>query len=125
MIVDDEAMIAGLLTSFIMNAKIDAHMQICTSLPQAIAALKRDGPFDLVITDFSIPSGNEGAEITQAAKALYLNIPVIVMSGGMLSREREIHDLCNADAYVAKPFQMGEIVEPIKRLLDLPVTTMA
>lgn len=125
LIVDDQADIASLLTSVIMRAKIDAKMIICTSLHGAIAALKKDGPFDLVITDFNIPAGNEGAQVTQTAKALYDGIPVIVMSGKMESHGDEIHQLCRADAYLAKPFQMGEIVKATKRLLGLPVPDKA
>jgi CheY-like chemotaxis protein len=122
LVVDDEPGLAILIASILKRALGNNGEAIAsTNLSEAMSILKNQGPFDLVITDFNIPSGSEGAQITQAAKALYANIPVIVMSGRMEAQRQQIHELCNANEYVAKTIlDWNEFVGTVKHLLQLP-----
>jgi DNA-binding NtrC family response regulator len=122
LIVDDELGIGELLMDIISSSGIEADLRICRTCSDALVALREKIPFDLVITDFSIPHGHEGALITQAAKDLNADIPVIVMSGMMEVSRQEIHELCNANEYVAKPFtDFDALTDMIKNLLGLSV----
>jgi CheY-like chemotaxis protein len=118
LIVEDEPGLGDLIARFIKLKGVRANTTVCTKASDAHAEL-RNKRFDLVITDFNVPTGSEGAEITQAAKALY-NIPVIVMSARMEASQQQIHELCNADGYLAKPIMdWSGPIAMIKRLLHL------
>lgn len=64
---------------------------------------------DLIITDFQMPKMN-GIELARHVKRAAPGIKVIVMSGcsdvGILS---ELVDAVGADAFIKKPFSIGEL----------------
>ena len=66
--------------------------------------------FDLLVTGIEMPFV-DGMALTSAVKDVYPNLPVIIMSG---SPEQEGH---RADAFIAKPFDIKELVRIIRQLL--------
>jgi len=72
--------------------------------------------FDLVITDLAMP-GLSGEAVLRAAKALAPAIPVVIITARASEREEATLRLLGADEILLKPFQMGDLVSIVERLL--------
>jgi len=69
---------------------------------------------DLIITDFSMPGGMNGAELTKIAKREKPGMPVIIMTGTPL----EIPSDHLADQVIEKPFKFEQLREAVANLLQ-------
>ena len=74
-----------------------------------------DGRPDLVLSDVMMPV-MDGAELCQAlaADARYGSIPVVPMSA---AGERAARKRCSYAAFVAKPFNLLDILDTVERVL--------
>jgi two-component system response regulator HydG len=72
--------------------------------------------FDLIITDLAMP-GIDGVQFMTEARKVFPDIPVIVMTGYSERCTPEEALRLGAFAYVAKPFNIPEIVSTIERAL--------
>jgi DNA-binding response OmpR family regulator len=81
-------------------------------------------PFDLVITDLIMP-GKEGIETILDLRENHPNVRILVISGGLsfagrsVDREGPLQDAeaLGADASLAKPFNVKEMIETVEDLL--------
>ncbi len=83
---------------------------------QLIERLAHEGPFDLIITDISMP-WMSGLQAMYSARTVGLGTPVIVMTA--LSEERipaQVVRLQNA-TLLRKPFELAELERIVTRLL--------
>ena len=78
--------------------------------------------FDLIITDLAMP-GIDGVQFMTAAKQVFPDIPIVVMTGYSERCTPEEALRLGAFAYVAKPFNIPEVVSTIERALRRPATT--
>ena len=78
LMVDDDALIA--MSSVDMLEDLGHIVTEANSGAAALTLLKREEPFDMMITDYSMP-GMNGAELGKAARELYPNLPILVASG--------------------------------------------
>ena len=78
--------------------------------------------FDLIITDLAMP-GIDGVQFMTEARKVFPDIPVIVMTGYSERCTPEEALRLGAFAYVAKPFNIPEIVSTIERALRPPPIT--
>jgi CheY-like chemotaxis protein len=78
-------------------------------------------PADLLITDIFMP-GQDGIETLRASKMRFPQTRVIVMSaGGGTSRELDYLSaarLIGANATLHKPFELNELLDTVRRLLQ-------
>jgi len=78
--------------------------------------------FDLIITDLAMPA-IDGVQFMAAAKKIFPDIPVIVMTGYSERCTPEEALRLGAFAYVPKPFNIPEVISTIERALrPAPVT---
>lgn len=68
---------------------------------------------DILITDFNMPPGMNGAELAKIAKRQKPDMPVIIMTGD----PRNIPADHLADQVVEKPFEIGKLKKIINDLL--------
>ena len=82
---------------------------------EAIGCLGAD-PYDLVLTDVVMP-GTDGFDLLRRVKSLWPGVKVIVLTG--FARRQNIADflLYGADEYIAKPFQVHELLASVDRVL--------
>jgi CheY-like chemotaxis protein len=82
-------------------------------LLQRIAA---EGPFDLLITDISMP-WMTGLQVAQCARTAGLDTPVLVMTGMQIDA-RDIDSLGVHSALLRKPFGIKQLEAACRKLLS-------
>ena len=109
LVVDDENGIRSMLGEFMSIFGYDPI--ICEDGEHAIPNI---GKADLIITDFNMPPGMNGTELTKIAKREKPGMPVIIMTG----TPWDIPVDHWADAVVEKPFQIEQMKKVIANLLQ-------
>lgn len=116
LIVDDQYGIRILLNEVLQKEGYDTY-QAANGL-QALEIVQENVP-DLILLDMKIP-GMDGIEILKRVKALYPDMKVIIMTAyGELDMIQEAMDL-GAITHFAKPFDIVDIREAVKKYLALP-----
>lgn len=117
LIVDDQYGIRILLNEVLQKEGYDTY-QAANGL-QALEIVQENVP-DLILLDMKIP-GMDGIEILKRVKALYPDMKVIIMTAyGELDMIQEAMDL-GAMTHFAKPFDIVEIREAVKKYLTQTV----
>ena len=85
---------------------------------QAIEIFKENVSVDLVLMDIKLPVIN-GLEAIREIKKIRNNIPIIIQSAYILSKERK--SILNSDRidYLSKPFNKTELLDKINNYLPL------
>jgi two-component system, sensor histidine kinase and response regulator len=94
---------------------------------EAVSAYEK-GRFDVILMDVQMPEMN-GFEATmlirQQEEESHQHIPIIAMTARAMKEDREECLRAGMDAYVSKPFQIGELVEIVQSLVAAPVAQEA
>jgi CheY-like chemotaxis protein len=89
--------------------------------PRSALKLFQEEPdaFDLVLTDLAMP-GMTGSELAKAVQSLRPDVPIILLTGWIESRQREqlLHD--GIRAVLAKPASLGDLATAIASSLRQP-----
>jgi DNA-binding NtrC family response regulator len=72
--------------------------------------------FDLIITDLAMP-GIDGVQFMAAAKKVFPDVPVIVMTGYSERCTPQEAIRLGAFAYIPKPFNIPEVINTVERAL--------
>lgn len=110
---DDEDILMG-----IQYALVDAGFEVSTSLKaKQIETLINSFKPDLIVLDVLL-SGSDGREICRALKQQpeYAQIPVMLISA-QSHMDLEAHR-CGADAFLAKPFDLDQLLTESKKLIS-------
>jgi len=86
------------------------------SVSDFIRGGKGGGP-DLFLLDVMLPDGN-GVDVCSMLKSdnLTQNIPVLMMSAN--SSELEVANSCKAHGFVAKPFDIYDLISKVAKVLE-------
>ena len=116
LIVDDEQLVRDLLDRVLRRS---GHEVVATSTADEAIVLLAQSAFDLLVTDVVMP-GMDGFDLLRRVKNAHPDIRVIVLTGH--AREQIISDflLHGADDYLAKPFQVHELIGAVDRVLGAP-----
>jgi len=114
LLIDDEALVRHALAA--MLERLGMH---CVAVEDGVRALElmEDEPFDLVLTDLSMPIVS-GAAVVAAVKERHPRVKVVLATGysddarGMSARQQ-------ADAFLSKPFGIDELARVLADLLGL------
>lgn len=79
LIADDHGLVRAALANYLREATGD-HITEASTLDEALAIIAREGPFDLVLLDFTMPGMSMPSGLTQAIRANAPN-PVAILSG--------------------------------------------
>ncbi len=77
---------------------------------EAMRAVQNDPP-SVVVLDVQMP-GVDGPAFARALRLSLRRVPLVILTAGDPRREA---DRCNAEAYLAKPFDPRELVELVRR----------
>jgi DNA-binding response OmpR family regulator len=119
LVIDDELELLRQMAAALVSAGY--RVQVA---PDGQAGLARflEFPTDLVITDIVMPN-REGIETIMALKKADHTAKVIAMTGGYRVGPKDFLHLAQhagADAGIAKPFRLGDLVELAGRVLASP-----
>lgn len=113
LIVDDEPILAEMLKEGLKT--FDHACRTASSGSTALELLKTE-TFDLMLTDIIMP-GMDGFVLTHAAKNLYPDLAVIVMTGFAQEETLERAIAAGATDFIKKPFTIGELLVRIDRIV--------
>ncbi|GBE13521.1 MAG TPA: response regulator [Desulfobacteraceae bacterium] len=119
LIVDDDEQIRALLQEVMEWAGFDVAV---AENGRVAMRLQEQRPADLVITDLIMPE-QEGLETITSLKRIYKDIKIIAISGGgRIGPEAYLPAALElgADRIFSKPFDVQEIVDAVKALLEMP-----
>jgi CheY-like chemotaxis protein len=102
---------------------IHEYMETCgftvettTESTDALRLIAANG-YDVIISDIHMPV-IDGLELMGLIKNRYPDLPVVLITGYSISEARKIAMEKGADAFVAKPFHMKEILDVVTDILN-------
>jgi two-component system, OmpR family, response regulator len=109
---DDDALRAQLVAAlsdagFVVDAVADGN---------EAAFLGATAPLDAVVLDLGLP-GRDGLSILREWRAAGISLPVVVLTARGLWQERVFGIDAGADDYLAKPFEMVELIARLRAVL--------
>lgn len=117
LVVDDDPMVRTLASELLRRC--GARVVAAGSVPEAMACLEGTA-VDVLVSDIQMP-GQSGrdliAMVRNSPRAELNSIPAVAMSG--VSDPDSERDALQAgfDAFIAKPFRMAALLEPVCKLL--------
>ena len=114
LLVDDDPDVRLLTRTFLehegysvfSSGDAERAVQIFRSVPQ----------IDLLVTDLYMP-GRSGMELGLELKALRKELPVLLISGGILEDEQAAKMKEDGWSFLAKPFRLPELLATVHRIL--------
>ncbi len=114
LLVDDDPDVRSLTRTFLehegygvfSSGDAERAAQIYRSVPQ----------IDLVVTDLYMP-GRSGMELARELKAIRREVPVLLISGGVLEDGQEAGLREEGWSFLAKPFRLPELLSAVHRIL--------
>jgi CheY-like chemotaxis protein len=111
---DDTQLLSAVVEAF---AHLGADVTRATSGAELIDALAAEGPFDLVVTDVSMPWMN-GLRAIRTARAAGIGTAVILMTAMRdKSLEREVRALGRNAMLLRKPFALADLESAAAQVL--------
>ena len=103
----------------VVKVILEDHGYVVDVMSDGDGALQRVLNFQpsLIIIDVFL-SGNDGRQLCRKLKSAEItkNIPIIMFSAQ--SKMEEVLSLCNANDFIAKPFDVGELLEKVRFHLE-------
>jgi two-component system chemotaxis response regulator CheY len=114
LLVDDDPDVRLLTRTFLehegysvfSSGDAERAVQIFRSVPQ----------IDLLVTDLYMP-GRSGMELARELKAIRNEVPVLLISGGVLEEKQEAGLQEAGWSFLAKPFRLPELLATVHRIL--------
>lgn len=83
---------------------------------EAIAFLRGDAQFAIVVTDYSMPEGASGLDVAREAAVAQPNARVMIASGLQRAQLPPIPDTVR---FLPKPYRFGQLLSAIHEQIDL------
>jgi two-component system chemotaxis response regulator CheY len=114
LLVEDDPDIRALTRTFLeheghsvfSSGDAERAMQIFRSVPR----------IDLLVTDLYLP-GWSGMELARELKGVRSDLPVLVISGGVLEEEQQARLKAEGWSFLAKPFRLPALLAAVHRIL--------
>ena len=116
LIVDDEETLTFSLYQTFIRAPIDCEVLTASSGEEAITRIE-EKPFDLVITDLSMP-GLSGIELLQYVKRVSPNTKVVIITAYGTELLKEEARQYGASGYLEKPFDIHEMRNTVVNMIS-------
>ncbi|MDP6466480.1 MAG: response regulator transcription factor [Pirellulaceae bacterium] len=101
---------------------LEAEGYRATTVGDGISALQllreETSEINMVVLDLMLP-GMSGYEVCQAMRETGIDIPILILSARTLTEDRTRGFDVGADQYLAKPFELDELISRVNNLLIL------
>ncbi|RNL80793.1 sigma-54-dependent Fis family transcriptional regulator [Sinomicrobium pectinilyticum] len=114
LIVDDDVHILELVQRHLQS--MDYHTYKAVSVKEAVSIL-RDSPVDLLVTDLKMP-GVDGFELIQYASEHYPEMPILVVTGYISTKNALNIGKSGVVDYLIKPFTRDELRNAVTKSLE-------
>lgn len=111
LVVEDEVLIRVILADSLRDAGYSV-LEAATG-DEALILIGSGIPCDLVVSDVRMPGKTDGQALLRQTKSEHPYLPVILVSGHLLS-----FDVEDADAFFSKPYYFSEVVAAVGRLIE-------
>jgi len=119
LVVEDSSSMRAYLTTIIEGGTESYDLEIveASSGFEALKSLPHH-KFDAILTDINMPDIN-GLELVSFLKnhPTYRTIPIMVISTETTEADRKRASALGVEEYLVKPFQSGELVDKLRRIL--------
>ncbi|HSP96742.1 MAG TPA: response regulator transcription factor [Candidatus Dormibacteraeota bacterium] len=118
LVVDDESDFRHLISMFLQRSGMPVDVETAENGPAGLAAALTDPP-DLVVLDVMMPELN-GFDVCQRLRsdARTHDVPVLMLTSLDEPVDRTRGFLAGVDDYLAKPFDRGELLARVRRILQ-------
>lgn len=115
LIVDDEPSLAKAIMRTLERPFPGAYFGLATRGSEALSLIDTDAPFDVVISDFTMP-GITGGELLSRIAARSPCVGLVLCSGGSLQfTDAQVRAQCPAHtSFVPKPFTAEQLVAAVR-----------
>jgi two-component system, chemotaxis family, chemotaxis protein CheY len=114
LLVDDDPDIRSLTRTFLEH---EGYSVFSSGDAERAAQIFRSVPqIDLLVTDVYMP-GRSGLELAREWKAMRSELPVLLISGGVIEEEQEAGLREQGWSFLAKPFRLPELLGAVHRIL--------
>jgi two-component system OmpR family response regulator len=113
LVVDDERKMAELLRRGFGEAGLTADL---ADSGEAALAMVRESSYEAIVLDVLLP-GIDGIEACRRIRAAGVDAPVLLLSAGGAVEDRRAGMDAGADAYLLKPFSLGDLVARVRDLI--------
>ena len=118
LVVDDDPTVRDLETEVLRMQGY--NVLAAGSAAEALRVAASTATIHLLITDLMMPEV-DGLELTRRFRKLHPKTPVLMVSGSLpMLHARSEADLDHFD-FLAKPFQLNELLQKVRKLLDAPL----
>ena len=121
LVVEDSSSMRAYLTTIIEGGTESYDLEIveASSGFEALKSLPHH-KFDAILTDINMPDIN-GLELVSFLKnhPTYRTIPIMVISTETTEADRKRASALGVEEYLVKPFQSGELVDKLRRILHV------
>lgn len=111
LVVDDDPAILEILSAYLEK---DGHQVVLVS--NGLDAERELRSVDVAVLDWMLP-GQSGVDLTRRARAIYPNLPLLLLTARGDDEDRVRGLKSGADDYVVKPFSPREVVARVEALL--------
>jgi CheY-like chemotaxis protein len=115
LLVEDEVLIRLMLADELRSQGL--QVLEASNADEALTVLQSSLPVHLLFTDIRMPGEMDGVALAKAAHVRFPQIKSII--GSSARPEQPIDEF--ADAFLAKPYDLRELVKHVRRLLDRPI----
>src|SRR5919106_1437365 len=121
LLVEDSSSMRAYLTTVLESGSESYDLEIVEAASgfEALKTLPHH-KFDAILTDINMPDIN-GLELVSFLKnhPVYRSIPIMVISTESTEEDRRRAAALGAEEYLVKPFEAGELVDKLRRLLKV------
>ena len=114
LLVDDDADMRALTRTFLEH---EGYGVFSSGDAERAAQIFRSVPeIDLLVTDLYMP-GKSGMELARELKEMRSELPVLMISGGMVDEAQKLRLEREGWSFLAKPFRLPELLSTVHRIL--------
>ena len=121
LVVEDSSSMRAYLTTILESGSESYDLEIVEAASgfEALKTLPHH-KFDAILTDINMPDIN-GLELVSFLKnhPVYKSIPIMVISTESSDEDRKRAEALGAEEYLVKPFQTGDLIAKLRRLLKV------
>ena len=112
--VDDEPAIVSVIKRLL--SPLGYEVETCQNGTEALSRLSKDGTFDLLITDLTMPRMT-GLELAGRVRTLGYSIPIIVCTGNDIDREKKSGLAVHVTRFLSKPLDRNALSKAVCDIL--------